>query len=159
MSANVVPYLIDLAALLSEEERLVWKAAGDFARARLEPLIVEHYERATFPMEVIPELARMGFFGAPLEGHGCAGLNPVAYGLTLLELEKVDSGFRSFSSVQTSLVMWPIDTYGSDEHKSHWLPRMARGESIGCFGLTEPSSGSDPGSMRTHARQAQKGGD
>jgi glutaryl-CoA dehydrogenase len=159
MTSGAVTYLIDLAGLLTEEERLTWRAAADFARARLEPVIVEHYERATFPKELIPEFARMGLFGAPLEGYGCAGLNPVAYGLTQLELEKVDSGLRSFSSVQTSLVMWPIHAYGSEEHKTEWLPRMARGEAIGCFGLTEPNSGSDPGSMCTHARQAEKGSD
>ena len=159
MSEHANPYLIDLAALLSEEEQLTWRAAADFARTRLEPVIVEHYERGTFPRELIPEFARMGFLGAPLEGYGCAGLNPVAYGLTQLELEKVDSGLRSFSSVQTSLVMWPIFAYGSDEHKDHWLPRMAKAEAIGCFGLTEPNSGSDPGSMRTHAEQQSKGGD
>jgi glutaryl-CoA dehydrogenase len=159
MSDHATPYLIDLAALLSEEEQLTWRAAAEFARTRLEPVIVEHYERGTFPKELIPEFARMGFLGAPLEGYGCAGLNPVAYGLTQLELEKVDSGLRSFSSVQTSLVMWPIFAYGSDEHKDQWLPRMARAEAIGCFGLTEPNSGSDPGSMRTHAKQAHRGGD
>jgi glutaryl-CoA dehydrogenase len=159
MSSDAIPYLIDLAALLSEDERLTWRAAADFARTRLEPVIVEHYERGTFPRDLIPEFARMGFLGAPLEGYGCAGLNPVAYGLTQLELEKIDSGLRSFSSVQTSLVMWPIHAYGSDEQKNHWLPRMAKAEAIGCFGLTEPNSGSDPGSMRTHAKQQSKGAD
>jgi glutaryl-CoA dehydrogenase len=159
MSEHAKPYLIDLDALLSEEERLTWRAAGDFARARLEPVIVDHYEKGTFPKELIGEFGRMGFLGASLSGYGCAGLNPVAYGLTLMELEKVDSGLRSFCSVQTALVMWPIAQYGSDEHKDHWLPRMARGEAIGCFGLTEPNSGSDPGSMRTHAKQSQPGGD
>ena len=94
MSASATPYLIDLAALLTEEEQLTWRAAADFARTRLEPVIVEHYERATFPKELIPEFGRMGLFGAPLEGYGCAVLNPFAYGLTQLELEKVDSGLR-----------------------------------------------------------------
>jgi glutaryl-CoA dehydrogenase len=153
------PYLIDIAPLLSEDERLIWHNTADFARERVQPLIAEHYERATFPRELIPEFARMGLLGAPLEGYGCAGLNPVAYGLSMLELEKVDSGVRSFCSVQTALAMWPIYSYGSDEQKEQWLPQMARGEAIGCFGLTEPNSGSDPGSMGTHAVQREAGGD
>jgi glutaryl-CoA dehydrogenase len=153
------PYLIDIAPLLSEDERLIWHNTADFARERVQPLIADNYERATFPRELIPEFARMGLLGAPLEGYGCAGLNPVAYGLSMLELEKVDSGIRSFCSVQTALAMWPIYTYGSDEQKERWLPQMARGEAIGCFGLTEPNSGSDPGSMGTHAVQTEAGGD
>jgi glutaryl-CoA dehydrogenase len=153
------PYLIDLQPLLTEDERLTWRASADFMRERVQPLIAEHYERGTFPKELIPEFARMGFLGAPLEGYGCAGLNPVAYGLTMVELEKVDSGIRSFCSVQTALVMYPIYAYGTDEQKEQWLPRMARGEAIGCFGLTEPNSGSDPGSMGTNAVQREKGGD
>jgi glutaryl-CoA dehydrogenase len=157
--SDAKPYLIDLAALLSEEEQLAFQAATEFCRDRLEPLIVEHYEKGSFPREMVPEFARMGFLGAPLHGYGCAGLNPVAYGLTNLALEKIDSGLRSFCSVQTALVMWPIFSYGSDEQKDAWLPRMARGEAIGCFGLTEPNSGSDPKSMATHARQLEKGGD
>jgi glutaryl-CoA dehydrogenase len=156
---DATPYLIDLAALLTEEERLTWRAAGEFMRERALPLIVDHYERGSFPKELIPEFARMGFLGASIEGYGCAGLGPVGYGLTLLELEKVDSGLRSFCSVQSSLVMWPIFAYGSEEHRREWLPRMARGEAIGCFGLTEPNSGSDPGSMSTHAKQQGAGGD
>lgn len=160
MSEHVAtPYLLGFESLFSEEEQLTAKAARDFCRARLEPVIVDHYERATFPRELIPEFARMGFLGAPLQGYGCAGLNPVAYGLTMLELEKIDSGLRSFCSVQTALVMYPIHAYGSEAQKDQWLPRMARGEAIGCFGLTEPNSGSDPGSMRTHARQEGPGGD
>jgi len=153
------PYLIDIAPLLTEDERLIWHNTADFMRERVQPLIADHYERGTFPRELIPEFARMGLLGAPLEGYGCAGLNPVAYGLTMVELEKVDSGIRSFCSVQTGLAMWPIYTYGSDEQKQRWLPGMARGELIGCFGLTEPNSGSDPGSMSTHAVQREAGGD
>jgi glutaryl-CoA dehydrogenase len=156
---NPTPYLIDLNPLLSEEERLTWRAAADFMRERVEPVIVDHYERGAFPRHLIPEFARMGFLGAPLEGYGCAGLNPVAYGLTMIELEKVDSGLRSFASVQTALAMWPIYAYGSEEQKQRWLPAMARGEAIGCFGLTEPNSGSDPGGMSTHAKQQGPGGD
>lgn len=154
---NATPYLFDLNTLLTDEERLTWRNARTFMRDRVEPLIADHYERAAFPRHLVPELARMGFLGAPLQGYGCADLNPVAYGLTVLELERVDSGIRSFCSVQTALVMWPIFTYGSDEQKSTWLPRMARGDAIGCFGLTEPNSGSDPAGMATHAKQDPSG--
>jgi glutaryl-CoA dehydrogenase len=156
---NPTPYILDLNPLLTEEERLTWRSTADFMRERVEPIIVDHYERGEFPRHLIPEFARMGFLGAPLEGYGCAGLNPVAYGLTMVELEKVDSGLRSFASVQTALAMWPIYTYGSEEQKQRWLPAMARGEAIGCFGLTEPNSGSDPGAMSTHAKQQGAGGD
>jgi glutaryl-CoA dehydrogenase len=158
-AADAVPYLIDLSPMLSEEERLVWQNIADFTRSRLLPGIAKHFENATFPRELIPDFARMGFLGAPLSGYGCAGLNPVAYGLSMLELEKVDSGLRSFCSVQTALAMWPVYSYGSEAQRERWLPPMARGEVIGCFGLTEPNSGSDPGSMRTHARQDGPGGD
>jgi glutaryl-CoA dehydrogenase len=153
------PYLIDIAPLLTEDERITWQSTRAFASERVQPLIAEHYERGSFPRELVPEFAAMGLLGAPLTGYGCAGLNPVAYGLTMLELEKVDSGIRSFCSVQTALAMWPIHAYGSDAQKDEWLPRMARGEAIGCFGLTEPDSGSDPGAMRTHAVQHEAGGD
>ncbi|HVZ31255.1 MAG TPA: acyl-CoA dehydrogenase family protein [Polyangiaceae bacterium] len=156
--SSTSPYLLDLSPLLSEDERLTWRNTAAFASERVQPLIAEHYERGTFPRELIPEFARMGLLGASLEGYSCAALNPVAYGLTMLELEKVDSGIRSFCSVQSGLAMWPIYTYGTEEQKSAWLPRMARGEVIGCFGLTEPDSGSDPGSMRTRAVQ-EPGGD
>ena len=156
---NPTPYILDLNPLLTEEERLTWRSTADFMRERVEPIIVDHYERGEFPRHLIPEFARMGFLGAPLEGYGCAGLNPVAYGLTMVELEKVDSGLRSFASVQTALAMWPIYAYGSEEQKQRWLPAMARGEAIGCFGLTEPNSGSDPGAMSTHAKQQGAGGD
>src|SRR3954447_21526372 len=159
MAATATPYLIDLQPLLSDDERLIWRSAGDFMRERVQPIIADCYERAVFPSELISEFARMGFLGATLEGYGCAGLKPVAYGLTMLEIEKVDSGIRSFCSVQTALVMWPIHAYGSDEQKDKWLPRMARGEAIGAFGLTEPSAGSDPSGMRTNAVQKEKGGD
>jgi glutaryl-CoA dehydrogenase len=159
VSSAASPYLIDLAPLLGDEELLAWRSASDFMQARAQPLIADAYERARFPRELVPEFARMGFLGAPLHGYGCAGLNPVAYGLTTLEIERVDSGLRSFCSVQTALVMWPIYTYGSDEQKDRFLPGMARGEIVGCFGLSEPSSGSDPGSMLTTAVQSAPGGD
>ncbi len=157
MASASQPYLLDITPELAEEERLVHASAADFCRSRLLPIIAEHYEAGTFPRDLIVEFARMGFLGAPLEGYGCAGLNPVAYGLTMLELEKVDSGLRSFCSVQTALVMWPIFAYGDETQKQRWLPAMARGEAIGCFGLTEPGSGSDPGSMRTNARREPNG--
>jgi glutaryl-CoA dehydrogenase len=153
------PYLLDFHSLLTEDERLVWKNARALMEARVQPLVEAAYERGVFPRELIGELARAGYLGAPLEGYGCAGLDPVAYGLTMLELERVDSGFRSFCSVQTALAMWPIHRYGSEEQRQRFLPAMARGELIGCFGLTEPDSGSDPSSMRTHALQREKGGD
>ena len=124
-----------------------------FVHERLLPVIGEHFEAGTFPRNLIPEIAELGLLGMHLEGYGCAGLNAVCYGLACQELEAGDSGLRSFVSVQGSLVMFPLLAYGSDAQKEHWLPRMARGEAIGCFGLTEPDSGSDPSSMRTTARR------
>lgn len=159
MAVTATPYLLGIDHLLTEEERIVWKSAGDFCRRRIAPSIEKHYEEATFPTELIPEFGEMGFLGGSLEGYGCAGMNPVAYGLTMVELERQDSGIRSFCSVQSALVMWPIFAYGSDAQKEKWLPAMAKGEKIGCFGLTEPNAGSDPGSMRTHAKQDGPGGD
>lgn len=153
------PYLLSIDHLLSEEERLVWKSARDFCERRVAPVIEKHYEHATFPRELIAEFAEMGFLGAPLQGYGCAGMGPVAYGLTMIELERQDSGIRSFCSVQSALAMYPIHAFGDEAQRSRWLPGMARGEVIGAFGLTEPNSGSDPGSMSTHARQHEAGGD
>ncbi len=156
---EATPYLLSIDHLLTEEERLIWQSAADFGRRRIAPSIEAHYENATFPNELIPEFGEMGFLGSSLTGYGCAGMNPVAYGLIMVELERQDSGIRSFCSVQSALVMWPIHTYGTDEQKKRWLPGMAKGELIGCFGLTEPNAGSDPGSMRTHAEQDGPGGD
>jgi len=153
------PYLLSIDHLLSEEERLVWKSARDFCERRVAPVIEKHYEHATFPRELIAEFAEMGFLGAPLQGYGCAGMGPVAYGLTMIELERQDSGIRSFCSVQSALAMYPIHAFGDEAQRERWLPGMARGEVIGAFGLTEPNSGSDPGSMSTHARQHEAGGD
>ena len=153
------PYILSIDHLLTDEERLVWSAARDFCERRVAPVIEKHYEHATFPRELIAEFAEMGFLGAPLHGYGCAGMNPVAYGLTMIELERQDSGIRSFCSVQSALAMYPIHAFGTEEQRERWLPGMARGQLIGAFGLTEPNSGSDPGSMRTHARQLAPGGD
>ena len=138
---------------LSEEERLVRDAVARLVDERLLPIIGECFESARFPRELLPALAELGVFGASLHGYGCAGLNAVSYGLICRELERGDSGLRSFVSVQSSLCMFPIHAYGSEEQKLKWLPRMARGEVIGCFGLTEPQGGSDPANMRTTARR------
>lgn len=156
---DATPYLITIDDLLDDDEQLTWSTARDFCARTLRPIVAEHYERGTFPRELIPQFGEMGFLGGALDGYGGLGLNPVAYGLTMLELERQDSGIRSFCSVQSALVMWPIFTYGSEEQKQRWLPPMAKGDAIGCFGLTEPNSGSDPGSMRTHATQDGPGGD
>lgn len=159
MAVEATPYLLSIDHLLTEDERLTWDAARDFGRRRIAPSIEQHYEHGTFPRELIPEFGEMGLLGSTLEGYGCAGMNPVAYGLTMIELERQDSGIRSFCSVQSALVMWPIYTYGTDAQKERFLPGMAKGELVGCFGLTEPNAGSDPGSMRTHAKQQGPGGD
>jgi len=142
--------------LLTEEERLVRSTVGRFVDQRFLPIIAEHYERATFPMEIVPELAKLGVFGMHLHGYGAAGMSNVMYGLACQELERGDSGLRSFVSVQGSLCMFPIHRYGSEEQKQRWLPRMAAGEVIGCFGLTEPEFGSNPAGMATRARRDGK---
>ncbi|MGZ3612171.1 MAG: acyl-CoA dehydrogenase family protein, partial [Ktedonobacteraceae bacterium] len=145
--------LYNLDSLLSEEERMVRDTVRKFVNQRVLPIIGEHFEAGTFPRELIPEIAELGLLGMHLAGYGCAGLSAVCYGLACQELEAGDSGLRSFVSVQGSLAMFPIRAYGSEEQKQRWLPRMAQGEVIGCFGLTEPDSGSDPGSMSTTARR------
>jgi len=139
--------------LLTEEERLVRSTVSRFVDERFLPIVADHYERASFPMEVVPELARLGFFGMHLQGYGAAGMSNVMYGLACQELERGDSGLRSFVSVQGSLCMFPIHRYGSEEQKQRWLPFMARGEVLGCFGLTEPEFGSNPAGMATRARR------
>ncbi len=139
--------------LLSEEERLVRSTVARFVDERFLPIVAEHYERATFPMEIVPELARLGVFGMHLHGYGAAGMSNVMYGLACAELERGDSGLRSFVSVQGSLCMFPIHRFGSEEQKQRWLPPMAKGEVIGCFGLTEPEFGSNPAGMATRARR------
>jgi glutaryl-CoA dehydrogenase len=139
--------------LLSEEERMVRDAVRDWVEAEFLPIVTEHHRAETFPVGLIPKLGDLGVFGATLKGYGCAGLNHVAYGLIMQELERGDSGLRSCASVQSGLVMYPIHAYGSEAQKEQWLPAMARGEKVGCFGLTEPDHGSDPGSMKTRARR------
>ena len=137
--------------LLTEDERMVRDAVRAWVTDRVLPGIADHYLAGTFPMELIPEMAELGLLGAGIDGYGCPGLGGVAYGLILQELERGDSGIRSFASVQGSLVMWPIRNYGSEEQKQRWLPARHKGEAIGCFGLTEPDHGSDPGGMETRA--------
>jgi glutaryl-CoA dehydrogenase len=148
----------DVASLFSEEERAVQATVRQWVDERLLPVINEHYVAGTFPTELIAGMAELGFLGANLpEQYGCAGLNNVAYGLIMQELERGDSGIRSFASVQGSLVMYPIFAFGSEEQKRRWLPKLASGELIGCFGLTEPDYGSNPGGMITTARETSDG--
>ncbi len=144
---------LDIDPLLSDEERMVRDTSAQFVRDRVMPDIEKWFEAGEFPREVATELGRLGLLGMHLEGYGCAGTNAVSYGLACMELEAGDSGFRSFVSVQGSLAMFPIWRYGSEEQKQQWLPAMARGEVVGCFGLTEPDAGSDPASMRMTARR------
>ena len=144
---------LDLDAQLTDEERMIRDTVRSWVRERVLPRIDGWFERGEFPVEVAKELAGLGLLGMHLSGYGCAGTNSVSYGLTCLELEAGDSGFRSFVSVQGSLAMYPIWAFGSEEQKQEWLPRMAKGEVIGCFGLTEPDFGSDPARMRTAARR------
>ena len=145
--------LYNIDSLLSEEERMVRDTVRKFVSERVLPIIGDHFEAGTFPKELIPEVAELGLLGMHIDGYGCAGLSSVCYGLACQELEAGDSGLRSFVSVQGSLAMFPIYAFGSEEQKQRWLPKMARGEVIGCFGLTEPDAGSDPASMRTNARR------
>ncbi len=144
---------LDVDALLSDEERDVRDTVRRFVRERVLPGIADWFEAGVFPREVAGELGSLGLLGMHLDGYGCAGASAVQYGLACTELEAGDSGFRSFVSVQGSLAMFPIHAYGSEEQKQRWLPPMAAGNLIGCFGLTEPDSGSDPGSMRTWAKR------
>ena len=144
-------------SLFSEQELLVRQTARRFAEERVVPLIRDCYREARFPCELIPELAQLGFLGANLEGYGCAGMSHVEYGLIMQELERADSGLRSFVSVQGALVMYPILTYGSEEQKQKWLPALQSGRAVGCFGLTEPDFGSNPAGMRTRAVKDSNG--
>ncbi len=138
--------------LLTDEERMIRKTVRDFVEREALPIIEEHHSREAFPRHLIPRMAELGLFGANLKGYGCAGFNNISYGLICQELERCDSGLRSMVSVQGSLCMYPIYAFGSEEHKQRWLPGMAAGKVIGCFGLTEPDHGSDPGGMETRAR-------
>jgi len=150
--------LYDIRSLLSEEERMIQDAVARFTDEKVIPIIGEAFDQGRFPKELVPEIAAMGLLGSSLpEEYGCAGLNGVSYGLICQELERGDSGIRSFVSVQSSLCMYPIYAYGSEEQRRKYLPGMARGEIIGCFGLTEPHGGSDPANMKTHAKK--DGGD
>jgi glutaryl-CoA dehydrogenase len=150
--------VLALDALLNQDEVLLRDTVRRFVGDRILPEVADWYERGTFPKEMALEFGRLGLLGMHLEGYGCAGTSATAYGLACLELEAGDSGARSFVSVQGSLAMFPIWAFGSEDQKQRWLPAMATGEAIGCFGLTEPDSGSDPSSMRTFAKQ-QPGGD
>ncbi len=145
--------LYDVRGLLTEDELLVQDAVARFVDERVLPLIQKHFEDHSFPRELVPELAALGLLGSSIEGYGCAGLNSVSYGLICQELERGDSGIRSFVSVQSSLCMYPILAYGSEQQRQNYLPGMAKGELIGCFGLTEPHGGSDPANMKTHAKR------
>ncbi|HEY5559278.1 MAG TPA: acyl-CoA dehydrogenase family protein [Steroidobacteraceae bacterium] len=145
--------LYDIRASLTDEERMVRDSVARLVDDKVLPVIQKHFEEHTFPRELVPEIAGLGLLGSSLTGYGCAGMNAVSYGLICQELERGDSGIRSFVSVQSSLCMYPIHAYGSDAQKEKYLPRMATGELIGCFGLTEPHGGSDPSNMKTHAKR------
>ena len=147
---------IGFDSLLSDDERMARDTARQFIEDNLVPIIEECNREGRFPRELVPQMGQLGFFGANLHGYGCAGMSNVEYGLVMQEFERGDSGVRSFVSVQSALVMYPIFTFGSDEQKDYWLPQLATGEKLGCFGLTEPDFGSNPGGMRT---RAEKSGD
>jgi glutaryl-CoA dehydrogenase len=149
--------LFDVRSELSDDERMVQDSVARFVDEQAIPVMREAFEQHRFPRELVPQVAELGLLGSSIDGYECAGLNSICYGLICQELERGDSGLRSFVSVQSSLVMFPIHAYGSEQQKQRWLPAMAKGEAIGCFGLTEPQGGSDPGNMRTHARR--DGGD
>ncbi len=149
--------LYDVRSELTDEERMVQDSVARFVDDKVLPVIQVAFENHSFPRDLIPQVAELGLLGSSIEGYDCAGLNAICYGLICQELERGDSGLRSFVSVQSSLVMFPIHAYGSEEQKQRWLPAMARGEAIGCFGLTESQGGSDPSNMKTHAKR--DGGD
>ncbi len=145
---------LNLDSIFNEDELLVRRTARDFVEDNIIPIIEECFRTGRFPRELVRKMGELGFFGANLEGYGCAGMSNVEYGLVMQELERGDSGLRSFASVQSGLVMYPIYTFGSDEQKDTWLPALAAGEKIGCFGLTEPGFGSNPGGMTTTAHRS-----
>jgi glutaryl-CoA dehydrogenase len=148
--------LYDIAGSLTEEERMVQDSVARLVDEKVLPIIQKCFEEHRFPKELVPELAALGLLGSSIKGYDCAGLNGISYGLICQELERGDSGIRSFVSVQSSLCMYPIYAFGSEAQKQKYLPRMARGEVIGCFGLTEPHGGSDPANMKTHAKRRGK---
>ena len=157
MKLNSLDYL-GIASHFTDEELMVQNTARDFCEKEIAPIIEEHYEKGTFPMHLVSQFAELGFLGVNIpEKYGCSGMSNVAYGLICQELERVDSGIRSFASVQGSLVMYPIFAYGNEEQKKHWLPKLAKGELIGCFGLTEPNFGSNPSGMITRAKKTDGG--
>jgi glutaryl-CoA dehydrogenase len=156
MSRSREPAGTDLLRIddeLSDDERLVRDTVRKFAADRIMPHIADWFEAGTLPRELVPEVGQLGLLGMHLTGYGCAGMGPIAYGVTCREMEAADSGLRSLVSVQGSLAMFPIWKYGSEDQKNEWLPRMAAGQAVGCFGLTEPDHGSDPSSMKTRARR------
>jgi glutaryl-CoA dehydrogenase len=142
---------LDFDSLLSDEERLARQTARQFVDDQIIPIIEQYNREGKFPVQLVPQMAELGLFGASLKGYGCAGMSNVEYGLVTQELERGDSGLRSFVSVQSALVMYPIHTFGSEEQKNKWLPLLQQGKAIGCFGLTEPQFGSNPGGMLTRA--------
>jgi glutaryl-CoA dehydrogenase len=146
-----------LDAQLSDEERMVRDSARDYAQAKLQPRVVEAYREEKTDRAIFREMGELGLLGSTIEGYGCAGVNYVSYGLIAREVERVDSGYRSMMSVQSSLVMHPIHAYGTEEQRRKYLPKLAKGEFVGCFGLTEPDHGSDPGGMKTRARKTSGG--
>src|SRR3982750_4408955 len=149
---------LDLNSRLSEDERMISEAARAYAREKLLPRVVSAYAEERFDREIMNEMGEMGFLGPTLpEEYGCAGVNHVAYGLIAREIEAIDSGYRSAMSVQSSLVMYPIFAFGSEEQRQKYIPKLRTGEFVGCFGLTEPDAGSDPASMRTRARKTDGG--
>ena len=152
MAFSGVDYFL-LDASLHEQELLVRRTTRQFVEDRVMPVIRECFNDGRFPMDLIPEMGEMGFFGANLEGYGCAGMSNMEYGLIMQELERGDSGLRSFVSVQGALVMYPLHAFGSEEQKERWLPLLRQGKAIGCFGLTEPQFGSNPSGMLHKASQ------
>jgi glutaryl-CoA dehydrogenase len=148
---------IDFDSLLSDEERLARQSARQFVDEQIIPIIEECNREGRFPVQLVPQMAELGLFGASLKGYGCAGMSNVEYGLVTQELERGDSGLRSFVSVQSALVMYPVYAYGSDPQKKKWLPLLQQGKAIGCFGLTEPQFGSNPGGMLTRAKKTSDG--
>jgi glutaryl-CoA dehydrogenase len=144
---------LELDSLLSEDEKVVRSSVRHWVEENVKPIIEKHAQAGTFPKELVPEIGKLGYLGANLAGYGCAGLSNVEYGLIMQELERGDSGLRSFVSVQGALVMYPIHAFGSDEQKEKWLPRLQKGEAVGCFGLTEPGFGSNPSGMLTRAEK------